>query len=78
MERQNFLNEVEAENQKFLEFKEKFEELLLRKFGITINDCTDEEQLRVEFETGSTPEEFVDFIGDKHGLDFIDDFFKLN
>jgi hypothetical protein len=45
IERQNFLPECEAENKANLaKFKQEFEDLLMKRHGITIGDCTDEEQ----------------------------------
>ncbi len=55
-------------------FKEKVEALLLKRHGITIGDCTDDDQLEVEFEDGARPEDFVEFIADKYDLDRIDQF----
>lgn len=68
IERQNFLNETETEQEKFQRFKTQFENKLFDKFGITIGDCTDEAQLMVEFKTGSTANDFVDWIGEKYDL----------
>lgn len=56
----------------YADFKKQFEEILMERHGITINDCTDEEQLQREFNDGSSPEEFIEWIADKHGLDRID------
>lgn len=68
IERQNFLNEGESESEKFEKFKTEFEDKMVAKYGIGINDCTDEDQLRVEFKTGSTPDELVEFFASKHDL----------
>ena len=56
----------------YKEFKKKFEQVLMERHGITINDATDEEQLQREFNNGSSPEEFVEWIANKHDLDRID------
>ena len=54
-------------------FKEKVEKLLSKRHGITIGDCTDDDQLKIEFEDGSTPEDFVEYIASKYGLERIDE-----
>lgn len=58
--------------QTFKEFKKDFEERLLKDYLITINDCTDNEQLKREYKDGTSAQDFVDFIGEKHHLDKID------
>lgn len=58
--------------QTYEEFKKEFEDTLMERHGITINDCTDEEQLKREYEDGSSPSDFVEWIADKHDLDRID------
>jgi hypothetical protein len=70
IERQNFLPECEAAN--LAKFKKEFEDLLMKRHGITIGDCTDEEQIEVEFRTGSTVVDFVEHIATKYDLDRID------
>lgn len=57
-----------AKTKTFEEFQKEFEDLLFKKFGITIGDCTDEDALRQEFKDGASPQSFVDFLGDKHDL----------
>lgn len=69
IERQNFIPELDAENKKFESFKAEFESLLKKKYGIDINDCTDERLLRQEFDTGSKPNEYVEFVAEKYNLD---------
>ena len=59
---------------RFEKFKHEFEDLLMKRHGITIGDCTDECQLLAEFLTSSTAVEFVEFLADKHDLDRIDEF----
>lgn len=78
IERQNFLKEIkkEAEEKKFQAFKKQFEKALFQKFGVTIGDCTDETTLRAEFKDGATPQEFVDFLGDKFDLTPKDSFYS--
>jgi len=49
-------------------FKEAFETLMLMDYGIGIDDCTDEEELRQEFEAGATAQGFVDYLGEKRDL----------
>ena len=56
----------------FDQFKKEVETLLMKRHGITINDCTDDEQLNVEFNDDSKPEEFVEFLAGKYDLDRID------
>ena len=46
----------------------------MKRHGITINDCTDEEQIANEFRTGATVVDFVEWIATKHNLDRIDQF----
>ena len=58
--------------QTYEEFKKEFEDTLMERHGITINDCTDEEQLKREYEDGSSAVDFVEWIADKHDLDRID------
>jgi len=72
IERKNFLEELEEQNRRYEIFKAKFEAVLSKRHGITIGDCTDEETLRVEFEDGVTPEDFVEHIATKYDLDRID------
>lgn len=75
IERQNFLPECEAENKANLaKFKQEFEDLLMKRHGITIGDCTDEEQIETEFRTGTTVVDFVEWIAKKYDLDRIDQF----
>lgn len=50
------------------QYTEKFENLLMEKFGITKGDCIDDAQIEVEFITGSTPQDLVDWIGEKYDL----------
>lgn len=50
------------------QFKEEVGNLLMKDYGIGIGDCTDDDELEVEFKTGSIAQEFVDFIGEKHDL----------
>lgn len=52
----------------FEEWKQEFETLLFKKFLITVDDCTNEEQLRREYNDGSSVEEFVNWIGEKYEL----------
>jgi hypothetical protein len=59
------------EKKTFEDWKAEFEKILMDKYGITINDCTDEEQLKTEFKDGSSPQEFVDWIGEKYDLQTI-------
>lgn len=68
IERKNFLKECDAQNKaaKFAEFKKEFEDKLFAKYGVTINDCTDDEALMTEFSDGATAEEFIEFIADKY------------
>jgi DNA polymerase-3 subunit alpha len=40
----------------------------MAKFGITINDCTDDQQIEREFKDFSTVDSFVDWLGDKYDL----------
>lgn len=54
--------------QTLAEWTKEVEDLLMKDYGITTGDCTDEKQLSVEFQDGTTPQEFVDFIGDKRDL----------
>lgn len=71
LERQNFLAEVDEENKKFDKFKQDFELELLYRFGLKIEDITDEDQLRQEFESGGKFNDFVEYLGEKHDLDPI-------
>lgn len=68
IQRQNFLKECDAQNkaEKFAEFKKEFEDKLFAKYGVTINDCTDDQALMTEFSDGATVEEFIEFIADKY------------
>ncbi len=50
------------------QWTKEVEDLLMKDYGITTGDCTDDEQLEVEFKDGTTPQDFVDFIGDKRDL----------
>ena len=50
------------------EWTKEVETLLMKDYGITTGDCTDENQLAVEFKDGTSPQEFVDFIADKRDL----------
>lgn len=73
IERKNFLRECHEDNKKqlFEQFKQEFVDKLFKKYGIGINDCTDEDQLKTEFEDGFTPDEFIEFIADKYNLEPI-------
>ncbi|HUU86316.1 MAG TPA: hypothetical protein VMX17_01015 [Candidatus Glassbacteria bacterium] len=51
------------------QWTKEVEDLLMKDYGITTGDCTDDTQLAVEFKDGTSPQEFVDFIGDKMHLD---------
>ena len=77
MERQNYLNECDAQNKakKFAEFKEEFENKLSSKYGISIGDCTDEDQLMVEFLDGFTTDDFIEFLANKHDLNPLNNYF---
>ena len=79
-----------SKEKQFNKWHEKVEELLMRDYRITVGDCTDDEQLAIEFKQNSTPQEFVDFIGEKYDLfkfengattqdftDFIKDKYKV-
>lgn len=50
------------------EYINKIEELLTKRYGIGIDDCTDKEVLSQSLESGETPEEFVSWIGEKYNL----------
>jgi len=52
-----------------IQWTEEVENLLMKDYGITTGDCTDDKQLEVEFNDGTSPQEFVDFIADKRDLD---------
>lgn len=56
----------------FDQFKKDVENLLMKRHGITVNDCTDDTQLQAEFNDDAKPEEFVEFIADKYDLNRID------
>lgn len=68
IERQNFLNECKGPQQTLEQFKEAVGNALMAKFGITINDCTDDQQIEREFKDFSTVDSFVDWLGDKYDL----------
>jgi hypothetical protein len=53
-------------------FTEQVEDLLMKRHGVTINDCTDADQIEKEFDDGTRAEDFVTFIGEKYDLDRID------
>ena len=52
-----------------IQWTEEVENLLMKDYGITTGDCTDDTQLAVEFKDGTSPQDFVDFIADKRDLD---------
>lgn len=54
-------------------FTEEFENLLMKKFGITKGDCIDDEQIAVEHRDGTSPQDLVDWIGEKHHLTPMDE-----
>jgi hypothetical protein len=56
----------------YKKFKAEFEQILKKRHGITIHDCTDDDSLKDEFLDNKTPTESVEYIADKYGLDRID------
>lgn len=70
VERQKFLAELAEE--RFNEFKTELGATLMKKFGVGIGNCTDDEQIRIELKDGATVEDFSDFLGEKYDLDRID------
>lgn len=58
----------------FKTFKQKVDDLLMNDYLITIGDCTDDIQLKTEHRDGTTPQEFVDFIGEKYDLTKINNY----
>jgi hypothetical protein len=52
-------------------FKEQFVKLLKHKYGISPDDCTDDERIKDACDIGQTPQEYVDEIGEKLDLNEI-------
>jgi hypothetical protein len=58
--------------QTYQEFKAEVEALFMKRHGITIGDCTDEEMIQREHKDGSSAVDFVEWIATKYDLDRID------
>lgn len=56
------------QNKSFIEFLDAVDDLLEARYGITSND-TNLESIAVSQEAGWTPEETVDWIGNKYELE---------
>ncbi len=52
-------------------FIQKVEDILFNDYLVTINDCTDIDEIKVAFKDGESPQEFVDHIGMKYNLDKV-------
>lgn len=50
------------------EYKEEFVKKLKHKYGININDCTDDKGIEQAFNMGESPQEYVDQLGEKLDL----------
>lgn len=53
-------------------FKEKFTKALKYKYGIVPSDCTSDELIEQAFNEGQSPQEYVDYLGEKYELNEID------
>ncbi len=54
------------------EYKKEIAELLLKRYGLTIEDCFDDQDVETAFIQKETAEELVDYIAEKRDLDRID------
>jgi hypothetical protein len=61
--------------QTFKDFVSEFERLLKKRYGIDLNDCTDEDYLKTCYDGNETTEEVVEQIATKRNLDRIDSFY---
>lgn len=61
--------------QTFADYVSDFETLLKKRYGIDLNDCTDEEYLQACYDNNETVEEVLEQIATKRDLDRIDSFF---
>lgn len=60
--------------QTFTQWKRQFELILLETYGVTVDDCTDEERMKLEFENGASPQSLVDFLGEKYAMSKMNEF----
>lgn len=42
--------------------------LLRKEYGISPDDCTDEQTMKNNFKAGESPQSFVDWVGEKYDL----------
>jgi len=58
----------------FIDYMNACDDLLDLTYGIGSSDCTDGDMLATAQEDGDTPQQFVDYIGEKYGLTKAKDF----
>lgn len=54
--------------QTFEDYVIEFKRKLHKKYAIEMNDCTSEEQLLSQFNSKVSPQQFVNWIGEKYDL----------
>lgn len=63
---------MSKKKQTFKSYVAEFEKLLKKRYGIDLNDCTDENYLQQCYDGNETVEEVVEQIASKRDLDRID------
>lgn len=67
------MNKSKTKNNTFEEYKKNFSNELMETYGIEINDCITEKNLKKSWNDGETVEELIKWLGEKFLLINIKD-----